>query len=212
MGYITVSRRVVKVKIKKRTAQHNFRTVPQQSSGVDKATLPPLFDRNPAISLQRALPAPWWTQWKWLSLAGLTALTLGFLIYLAASSGQKERVRRPATTTATVTTQVPRVNEVINIRPMGYSSQRGTNTVRSAPEPSFAVASISGAASPERSFSGIPKGPGRNSKGQDEIYEGKLDTRHPLALPDDISGNCNLRSGSVRELGDCLSTNGARPR
>lgn len=217
MRYITVSRRVVKVKIKKRPTQSNVWTAAKRDSSSQDTRPAAASDRIVLPAPQPIESKPWWTRWEWITATLAAVLALGMLASMNWSD-TPTRSPRPAPPQPKT-----RPTENFQIQPMGYAGQRVHSTTiqgsharpptgLNPPTSEAQGIGIAGrSAGQGNTAASLPKKSANRLGETTDVHDSLLDGRQ-LVLPDDISGNCSLKNGRLAELADCLGKNGAVPR
>lgn len=215
MRYTTIGRRVVKVKVKSRPAQRHLRPTVPVNGNPQQATVPPLFDRAPALLAPPRQIRRNWKKAIVLSAAILFPVALAATGYAFFSNDSPPTRERPqtretrqtsASTESRFTTGSP---DAFQIRPMGYTGMP-QSSVPSGPMGVGMAPGVSGAPlSPMGS-------PGHRRTGEtpevsaEDIHRAAFEEGRRVVLPEDAAGNCAIAHGGVRDLSTCLARAGAR--
>lgn len=205
----TVSRRMAMVKVKAKPGSGTKAPSAQRSahggSHAGMATVPLLFNRSD--SPRSPLVPPPLSKRKWRAGIFITPLVLialfGLYKLIALDSQTEESRSARGGPPAAGSPALP------ILRPMGLSSSRAS-TVDGTRQ---AVGMVSGGAPGMRVGGAVTTGVrSANSDSPGVEAESVLDGRRKYVLPADVSGNCDIGEGGVKDLGACMAQAGASVR
>ena len=202
----SVSRRVVMVKVKAKPGGGAKTPSPKRSESRGRdpggATVPLLFNRSDSPRTPRVPPPLSWRKWRAVIILFPLVLIALFGIYKSIVAGNPSEVSRSARSEppAAATPQLP------NMRPMGVSASRPTP----ADGPRQVMGFVSGTAPGVSAGHGVTIRASRDSQGVDG--QAVLDGSRKYVLPADVSGNCDIGEGGIKDLGVCIADAGASVR
>lgn len=218
MSYMTVSRRVVQVKVKKgRTQQRNVWTPPPTIDSEPRDTVPPLFGRVSPYRRRVEQRPPWYKTWK--AILPIFLLPVAALAYAyVAPLDDDAPVRRTAPqhvapqqvssnqggyASARPSMRVASSAELIQLHPMGVSGRsQGHGGSAASAGSTGSPASRGSAQQNNNQFLA--------SASNAETVRTSLEENRKVILPENVAGNCSVAHTGLKELSNCLARSGAR--
>ena len=218
MSYMTVSRRVVQVKVKKgRTQQRNVWTPPPTVDSQSRETVPPLFGRVSPYRRRVEQRPPWYQTWK--AILPIFLLPVAALAY-AYVAPTEDDAPAPRAATQQVTPQKASSNQG------GYASARpsvrpagGAEMIQMHPMGVTGRSQGHGGSAASAGSTGSPASKGSAEQNNNQLLASasnaetlrtSLEENRKVILPENVAGNCSVAHTGLKELSNCLARSGAR--